>query len=123
MFGGSLCVTDILEMAKKGHSAFSKSAKNDKVYMNVVIWQNDKPDEYGNSMSIQLSSVKEKRDVEKDKFGKGYIGNAKIIETTKPVSNNDLNDDWSANVPTRQTNATEFSDEPPVGEPISDLPF
>lgn len=35
LFGGSLCLTEMIEQAKKGHSAFSK-AQNGKVYCNIL---------------------------------------------------------------------------------------
>lgn len=73
MILGSLCYSDIVAAAKAGHSAFSRSQKNDKVYFNVVVWENDEPDKLGNDFSIQLSSTKEKREAE----GKTYVGNLK----------------------------------------------
>jgi hypothetical protein len=75
---GSVCLTDLIEQAKKKHSAFSK-AKNDKIYGNIAIWINDEPDKYGNTVSIQLNSEKDKRDAE----GKIYIGNAKPLPNQK----------------------------------------
>lgn len=74
---GSICYTDLVEQAKAGHSAFSRG-KNGKVYFNVVQWINDTPDQYGNTVSIQLNSSKEKRDLE----GKVFIGNAKPVKAT-----------------------------------------
>lgn len=74
---GSICYTDLVELAKKGHSAFSRSEKNGKVYFNVALWMNDQPDKFGNTVSIQLNSSKEKRDLEE----KAYIGNAKPIKS------------------------------------------
>lgn len=76
---GSLCYTDIVELAKKGHSAFSRG-KNNKVYFNVALWMNDEADKFGNTVSIQLNSTKEKRDAE----GKVYIGNAKPLGNNNP---------------------------------------
>lgn len=72
---GSLCLTEILEKAKAGHSAFTK-AKNGKIYFNFLQWLNEKPDQYGNDSSLQLNSSKEKKEQE----GKVYIGNAKYME-------------------------------------------
>lgn len=110
LFSGSLCLTELLEQAKKGHSAFSK-AQNGKVYFNMLTWMNEKPDKYGNIMSHQLSSSKEMREQE----GKIYIGNSKELETNKPVSANDINDKGLENIPVREkANAT---------EPADDLPF
>lgn len=86
---GSLCYTDIVEQAKKGHSAFSRG-KNGKVYFNIAIWENEEADKFGNSTSIQLNSVKEKREAE----GKIFIGNAKELgaktENVKPQTDNNI---------------------------------
>lgn len=111
LFGGSICISDLMDMAKKGHSAFSKSAKNGKVYCNILVWQNEEVDEYGNSMSLQLSSEKDKREAEKAQFGKGYIGNAKKLETKKPVSSSDIKDDWQSKIPTRESSTPELMDD------------
>lgn len=73
MILGSLCLTDILAKAKEKHSAFSRSEKNGKAYMNVVVFQNDEPDQYGNDFSVQLGVSKDAPESEK----KIYIGNMK----------------------------------------------
>lgn len=111
LYGGSICLTDLIEQARKGHSSFLK-AQNGKVYANILTWVNDTPDKYGNTMSHQLSSSKEMRDKE-EKF---YIGNSKKIETNKPVSSNDVQDDNFDNIPVRQSKAIEEPDD-------SGLPF
>lgn len=98
LFGGSICITEIIEKMKSGHSAFSK-AQNGKVYANILIWQNSEPDKFGNTVSVQLSSTKDKREKEE----KVYIGNAKKLESNRPVGANDVpSDNWDANVPVRQ---------------------
>jgi hypothetical protein len=79
MFSGSICLTDLIALANSGHSSFVKGG-NGKIYSNVIIWLNDEPDKYGNVMSVQLSSLKEKRDAE----GKVYVGNAKKFERQEP---------------------------------------
>jgi hypothetical protein len=78
LINGSLCLTDLVEQAQKGHSAFNRG-KNNKVYVNFTEWVNDEPDAYGNHASIQLNSTKEKRETE----GKVYIGNGKRSDTTQ----------------------------------------
>lgn len=85
-FYGSLCLSDILEKAKSGHSAFSK-AENGKIYFNTNIWLNDEKDKFGNVMSVQLQSKKDL--VEKE--GKVYIGNLKESEN-KPLSTNETSE-------------------------------
>jgi len=84
LFYGSICLTDIVEQAKKGHSAFTK-AENGKIYANVNVLINDTVDKYGNIMSCQLNPKKER----KDEDGQPYIGNMKRSEQ-KPVTTNDV---------------------------------
>lgn len=110
LFGGSLCLTDLIDQAKKGHSAFSK-AQNGKVYCNILTWLNEKEDKYGNIMSHQLSSSKEMREVE----GLIYIGNSKALQSSKLVKPNDIDDNLD-NVKQRQPTAT-------IQEGADDLPF
>ena len=81
LFTGSICLTDLLEQAKKAHSAFSRSQANNKVYVNILVWENDEKDKYDNTHSFQLNSHKDKKDAE----GKIYIGNAKPIEKKEPL--------------------------------------
>lgn len=110
LFGGSLCLTELIDQAKKGHSAFSK-AQNGKVYFNVLTWLNEKEDKYGNIMSHQLSSSKEMREIE----GLIYVGNSKAIQSSKPVKASDIDDNLD-NVKQRQPATT-------VQEGADDLPF
>lgn len=108
LFTGSICLTDLLEMAKQKHSAFSKSAKNGKVYFNMKTWLNEEKDKYGNTMSHQLNSSKDM----KDKEPVIYIGNSKPMEA-KPINDKDIDTSALDNIPVSQT-----SDEGP-----DDLPF
>lgn len=112
LFGGSICLTDLIDQAKKGHSAFSK-AQNGKVYCNILTWLNEKEDKYGNIMSHQLSSLKEMREVE----GLIYIGNSKALQSSKPVTARDIQDVDLSNVQERQSTKSDISD------PKDDLPF
>ncbi len=86
LFSGSICLSDLIDNAKKQHSAFNKG-KNGKIYANVAIWLNDEPDQFGNHISVQISSKKELREQE----GKIYVGNAKLFEreAPEPLSDND----------------------------------
>lgn len=102
LYGGSLCLTDLIENAKKGHSAFSK-AQNGKVYVNTLTWVNDTPDKFGNTMSHQLSPSKEMREKEE----KTYIGNSKKLETNHPISSSDIQDSSFDNIPVRQSKASQ----------------
>lgn len=77
----SICLTDLIENAKKGHSAFTKG-KNGKIYVNTRQWINDQEDQYGNISSLLLSSTKEKIEAE----GKIYVGNGKLSKQQEPQS-------------------------------------
>ena len=87
LYYGSICVTDIIEWANKQHSAFVKG-NNGKIYGNINLWVNETEDKFGNHVSVQLSAVKEKRDVE----GKCYIGNAKksTFQEPQPITSKSL---------------------------------
>jgi len=87
LFYGSICITDLLEKLKNKHSAFTKAA-NGKIYCNINVWKNVEPDKYGNSMSIQLNSHKDKREAE----GKFYIGNCKKSEYggSQPITDKEV---------------------------------
>ena len=61
--------TKIVSTDKDG-KPFQNGAK----YLNVVVWVNDAPDQYGNDASIQLSQTKEDRDAGQKAT---YIGNLK----------------------------------------------
>ncbi len=72
LINASICFTDLMDLAKKPHSAFTR-AKNGKAYVSLQIWLNDEPDQYDHDVSIMMNSKKESREVE----GKVYIGNGK----------------------------------------------
>jgi hypothetical protein len=88
LFTGSICLTDLIDMAKQRHSSFQKGQSNGKIYCNIKIWVNDEVDKFGNSVGLQLNSSKEMRDTEKV----FYIGNAKKVESAspQPLSNVDI---------------------------------
>ena len=116
---GSMCLTTLIEKAKEGHSAFSKSAKDGKIYFNYAEWINDTPNEFGQHSSILLSSSKEKKDSE----GKIYVGNGKKFEN-KPVEAKDLPTDSWDNIPVRETKVKEaVPSAADITTPIDDLPF
>jgi len=74
---GSIDFTKLLELAKAGNKAFSK-AQNGKIYLNVNVWINDEPDNYGNNASIQTTF----KDSAKEE--KIYCGNLKVSEQKTP---------------------------------------
>lgn len=116
---GSICLTTLIEKAKEGHSAFTKSAKDGKIYFNYAEWINDKPNDWGQHSSILLSSAKEKKEAE----GKIYVGNGKKFEN-KPVTNSDLpGDDFGEDVPVRELKKHGPAAANDITDPISDLPF
>lgn len=67
MLSGSICVSDI------DKNKLTK-AKNGKLYLPIVVWLNDKEDEYENIASIQTSQTKQERE---DKVKATYLGNLK----------------------------------------------
>lgn len=111
---GSICMSILIEKAREGHSAFSKSAKDGRVYFNYAEWINDEANEFGQHSSILLSPHKDKKETE----GKVYIGNGKRFEN-KPVTHNDMPaDNWDQNIQVRESKQpTEPSN------PADDLPF
>jgi hypothetical protein len=122
LFYGSINLTDLIELAKKKHSAFTKG-NNGKIYAAINIWLNDEKDKFGNIMSVQINPSKEMKDLE----DRVYIGNLKQSEGPKPVSDRDVNGlDTDFDVPQRQTNSGAVTNPNPaadVTEPFSDLPF
>jgi len=64
----SICLTDI------DKSKITKSEKNGKQYLSIVVAENRQPDNYGNTHGIYINQSKEERE-RGDK--KVYIGNGK----------------------------------------------
>ena len=52
-FFGSIDFSKLLEMAKAGNKAFTKSEKNGRIYLNVDVYVKDEVDQYGNIASIR----------------------------------------------------------------------
>jgi hypothetical protein len=73
---GSICLSDLLDAAKKGNPAFSRSNKNGKIYVKARIFVGEKDDQYGNSVSILTNLRKE------DKDKSFYFGNFKLSKDT-----------------------------------------
>jgi hypothetical protein len=74
---GSIDFSKLIEQAKSGNKAFSKS-ENGKIYLNVRMYVNDEVDKFGNVASFQSNF---KGAAKEDKF---YFGNMK--EST-PIEN------------------------------------
>jgi hypothetical protein len=116
LFFGSICLTDMLEAAKKKHSAFTKG-QNGKIYCSVNVWLNAEKDKFGNIMSVQLNPTKEMKDID----GRQYIGNMKQSDGPKPISDRDTNGlDVDLNDIPAAPAAAPKSD---ISGPTDDLPF
>lgn len=50
---GSIDFSKLLEQAKAGNKAFTKSEKNGRIYLNVDVFIKDEVDQYGNIASIR----------------------------------------------------------------------
>lgn len=88
LYISSLCLTDLLEQAKASHPAFTRSAKNGKVYAALTIWANDTPDQYGNHLSVSL--VRPKDSQEKTIYvGQGKLHDPKVTARDLPVDDLD----------------------------------
>ena len=70
-FYGSIDFSKLIEQAKAGHKAFSKSEKNGKIYLNVDVYVKDEVDQFGNIASIRGTF---KGATKEDKF---YFANLK----------------------------------------------
>lgn len=70
-FYGSIDFSKLIEQAKAGHKAFTKSEKNGKIYLNVDVYVKDEVDQYGNIASIRGTF---KGATKEDKF---YFANLK----------------------------------------------
>lgn len=81
----SICLDDLFTASKTGHSAIT-TAKNGKKYANVVIWINDKEDQYGKIGSIQLSQPKDSQEQ------KVYVGNVSAPKKSQGGQVDILND-------------------------------
>lgn len=89
LYSGTICVTDLLEQLKSGHSSFSKFGGNGKIYCNVLLCENQEVDKYNNTHSLQLNSKKENKETEK----RVYLGNFKPVEkksSSSQLGNEDI---------------------------------
>ena len=64
----SICLTDVQELITKKHPSVN-TAKNGKVYINLDMWVNDTPDQYGNDIAIKVYN----KETKESKF----VGNGK----------------------------------------------
>ena len=88
LFLGSICLSELNQKAKEGHPAFTKS-ENGKIYVNVVLWHNEEPDQYGKVAQLQLSKLKDSKEKTT------YIGSFALpkIKEPDPIFPSDLPED------------------------------
>jgi hypothetical protein len=67
-FIGSIDVDAIAEAVRDGHNSV-KLGNNKRRYIGITLWENDAPDKYGNTHSIQLQKQPDEKAI--------YVGSAK----------------------------------------------
>lgn len=77
-FYGSIDFTKLVEMAKAGSKAFTKSEKNGRIYLNIDVYVKDEVDQYGNMASIRGTFKGAEKE---DKF---YFANLKESQSSSP---------------------------------------
>lgn len=75
-FYGSIDFSKLLEQAKAGNKAFTKT-ENGKIYLNVRVWVNDEEDKFGNIASFQSNFKGAQKE---DKFYFGNLKESKAVE-------------------------------------------
>jgi len=89
-FYGSIDFSKLIEQAKAGHKAFSKSEKNGKIYLNVDVYVKDEVDQFGNIASIRGTF---KGATKEDKFYFANLKESQFNEQKVEVSDvSDLDD-------------------------------
>lgn len=76
-YTGSINLSELMDNAKKGHSAFIR-AESGKIYVNVKMWVNEEPNQYGKHASIQLNPKQDTQDLSV------YIANFKLQDKKEP---------------------------------------
>ena len=113
----SLDLTNIIELANQGHSAFTKG-NNGKIYCNVLIGDRAEKDKFDNDVYAMLNPTKDKKDVDGGKF----VGNGRKYEyASQPVTSGDVNA-LNINEGVIKQAQTSTPQNPPVGND-DDLPF
>lgn len=57
-YWGSINVTELVNALNQKHSAFVKAGQSKNIFAAVTLWENDKPDQYGNTHSLHLNAAK-----------------------------------------------------------------
>lgn len=87
---GSIDFSKLLEMAKSGHKAFSKSEKNGKIYLNVDVYVKDEVGQYGDIASIRGTF---KGAAKEDKFYFANLKESAAFVEEQPSANEIPNED------------------------------
>ena len=87
---GSIDFSKLIEQAKSGNKAFTKS-ENGKIYLNVRMYVNDEVDKFGNIASFQSNF---KGATKEDKFYFGNMKESTPIENKVEASDIDLDIDF-----------------------------
>ena len=83
---GSIDFSKLIEQAKAGNKAFTKT-ENGKIYLNVRVWVNDELDKFGNCASFQSNFKGAQKE---DRF---YFGNLKeSVAVEEQVTESDIPD-------------------------------
>jgi hypothetical protein len=75
-FTGSIDIDTIAEAVKDGHASI-KTGNNGRRYAGITIWENDGPDQYGNTHSLQFNKQPDEKAI--------YFGKAKPPEPKPEV--------------------------------------
>jgi len=102
-----------LDVTKLDKSAFFKGAKG--TYVDITLWENDQPDEYGNTHSAKQDMGKERRGEKTP-----YVGNAKPFGSGGSGGNG-AGRDVSAQEATRRSQPAQAA--PAQDEDDSEIPF
>lgn len=86
VLNGSIDLTQLMAWAKEGKlGAFNRGQKNNHVYVNVTVWVNEEPNQYGHHASLQLNASKEHNEsLNGAKPDKCYFGNLKKSDFGQP---------------------------------------
>ena len=102
-----------IDVTKLDKSRFFKGAKG--TYLDLVIYENDQPDEYGNDFSVKQDCSKEDR---QNGVKMPYIGNGKHIgQSKKPAPTPPPQQRTTRNIPRAQPQVQED------GAEGDDIPF
>lgn len=86
---GLLNFSKLLKAANQGHPAFQRGAESNDIFVNVSMWTNESPDQYGNVASLQINPPKDV--ASDDKEARFYFANFKPAKKPTPLQPGDLN--------------------------------